>query len=260
MKTARLEYVDYAKGVMILLVVVGHICQYYFGRGKYEPMYGFIYSFHMPLFFLLSGYVVGVTQKRIQSQTFRKWLGHKVQTLLVPFAVWGLFIYRFIDPVGSAPLDIEALRLLVVSPDNNGAWFLISLFCIQVVCYPVFRYDKPWAWAVPIMFVVAGTVLGGSFFYCNPYHYASFLAGYLFFKYKDWILRDDVATTALLLFVTAEILHPNPLPCTLTAGVALLYMCYRASLNGGGVILGSLVSCPVSGRTPWPSICFISFW
>lgn len=233
-ESERLEYIDWAKGGMILLVIVGHICQYYFSREKDEPLFRFIYSFHMPLFFLLSGYVLGVTQKKLQSQPIRKWLWHKTQTLLIPFVFWGLFVYRFIDPIRFTPFNFDSLRLLVEKPDNNdGAWFLISLFCIQVVCYPVFRYNKVWAWFVPLTFLIGGTLLGGSFFYCNTHHYLSFLAGFLLFKYQHLFFRADVATAALLCFVVAECFHPHPLLCTLSAGIVLLYTCKAVSFRGG---------------------------
>lgn len=236
-QSSRLDYVDRAKGVMVLLVIVGHICQYDFCRGKDEPLFRFIYSFHMPLFFLLSGYVMGVSRQKLQSQPFRTWLWRKVQTLLIPFVIWGLFIYRYIDPIGKSPLDVEALRQLIVIPYHNGAWFLISLFCVQMVCYPVFRYNKYYVWCVPLLFLAIGSWLGGSFFYCNPHHYLSFLAGYLIFKYKDRIFCSDVATTALLAFVLAEIVYPHPLICTVSAGITLLFVCQHLCV-GGGIKLG----------------------
>lgn len=234
----RLEYIDWAKGVMILLVIVGHIGDFYFEKASYMSLRIFIYSFHVPLFFLLSGYVMGITQQRLKAQSFKKWLWHKVQTLLIPFIVWGLFVYRFIDPICTSPLDLEALRQLVLNPDHGGAWFLISLFCIQFVCYPIFRYERVYAWLVPIAFVIVGLLLGGSFFYCNPHHYICFLAGYIFYKHQDYVYRTDVATAALLCFIIAEKVYPHPVLCTLSASTALLFVCRRIS-NVGGVIFVS---------------------
>src|SRR5512144_3032083 len=47
----RLEYIDIAKGIGILLVVMGHN-----DFSLVSPFfYKFIYAFHMPLFFFLSG-------------------------------------------------------------------------------------------------------------------------------------------------------------------------------------------------------------
>ncbi|WP_283576492.1 acyltransferase family protein [Limosilactobacillus oris] len=48
-KQKRLEWVDIAKGIAILLMVIGH-------EVKNPHVYAFIFSFHMPLFFVLSGY------------------------------------------------------------------------------------------------------------------------------------------------------------------------------------------------------------
>ena len=47
----RLDYVDYARGVGVILMLIGHLG---FGDGVYKV----IYSFHMPLFFLISGYIL----------------------------------------------------------------------------------------------------------------------------------------------------------------------------------------------------------
>ena len=44
----RIEWVDIARGIGIILVILGHI-----GIGKVGK---FIYSFHIPLFFFLSGF------------------------------------------------------------------------------------------------------------------------------------------------------------------------------------------------------------
>ena len=46
----RLNYLDYAKGIGILLVVLGHIYN--------NSVKLWIYSFHMPLFFIISGYLL----------------------------------------------------------------------------------------------------------------------------------------------------------------------------------------------------------
>jgi fucose 4-O-acetylase-like acetyltransferase len=47
---SRLAYVDIAKGVAMLLVIIGH-CSY-----SEKILVGWLYSFHMPLFFALSGF------------------------------------------------------------------------------------------------------------------------------------------------------------------------------------------------------------
>jgi len=236
-KNTRLEYVDLAKGIMILLVVAGHIIQEYCAMAEQEPIHAFIYSFHMPLFFLLSGYVMGITQPKLMSQSFWKWLLHKMETLLIPFVVWRLLVYRFIDPTVSSSLDIDAFVNLVDGSKDGGAWFLLALLVIEVVSYPVYRFNKLWAWLIPICYLVAVNVIGAPWVYSNPYHIICFLAGYLMFKNKDFLLRPEVATIAVLCFILSELFYPNPLLLTLPAGVALLYVCKQIQSGGGNSYL-----------------------
>ena len=54
----RLKYLDIMKGFAIWLVVIGHLIQYNNCVDWIEhPMFTWIYSFHMPLFFYISGYL-----------------------------------------------------------------------------------------------------------------------------------------------------------------------------------------------------------
>ena len=230
----RLDYVDLAKGVMILLVVSGHILQCNVMDYKSNGIFSFIYSFHMPLFFLLSGFVMGVTRQKLQSTPFIVWLCSKIQTLFIPFLVWSLIVYKYIDPVSHSSLNVDAVIQLFASPDN-GVWFLLSLFCIQIICYPVFRFKNVLWWSIPLAFITIGTLLGGSFAYCNIFHYTSFLLGYLFYSNQKLIFNHYVASASLILFILAELLYPNPLLCTLTSGICLLYICKSLPYNGGGV-------------------------
>lgn len=54
----RIEWVDIAKGIAIMLMVIGH-------EVSNGLVYALIFSFHMPLFFILSGY----TSHRVTSGT-----------------------------------------------------------------------------------------------------------------------------------------------------------------------------------------------
>ncbi len=53
----RNEYLDYLKGLLISLVVLGHTIQV--SKTNFDDSFLFrvIYSFHMPFFFLVSGYL-----------------------------------------------------------------------------------------------------------------------------------------------------------------------------------------------------------
>ena len=60
----RLPYLDAAKGAGIILVVLGHIWE------TESPATILIYSFHVPLFFLISGILMAHTQ--IEKRAWRE--------------------------------------------------------------------------------------------------------------------------------------------------------------------------------------------
>ena len=77
----RIEYIDFMKGIAIFLVVLGHVYQFCFkDTGQ---VFQFIYIFHMPFFFLLSGYFAQRT--RVNVDFFKK----KTISLLFPFVFGG---------------------------------------------------------------------------------------------------------------------------------------------------------------------------
>lgn len=53
----RIQYIDAMRGFAILLVVIGHLIQYNFEDAFHNDIFNIIYSFHMPLFFFISGCV-----------------------------------------------------------------------------------------------------------------------------------------------------------------------------------------------------------
>ncbi|HCC6422697.1 acyltransferase family protein [Klebsiella pneumoniae] len=73
---SRFDWVDTLKGIGIILVVAGHIF------GSYIS--GFIYLFHMPLFFFLAGYLYS-------PKPLRQYLKSKSSNLLIPYSKYLLF-------------------------------------------------------------------------------------------------------------------------------------------------------------------------
>ena len=123
----RAEYLDIAKGIGILLVVWAH------ARG---PFYAYIYQFHMPLFFLISGYLFN------ERNTLKQFVIKKVQTLYIPFVFWNIvftvvelmmkptqfskreFVYRIIKTIFTISKSGKFL---------GATWFLASLFVVSIV-------------------------------------------------------------------------------------------------------------------------------
>lgn len=53
----RVEYIDAMRGFAIILVIIGHLIQTYYCNVYSNAIFRVIYSFHMPLFFFISGCV-----------------------------------------------------------------------------------------------------------------------------------------------------------------------------------------------------------
>lgn len=109
----RDTFLDFCKGIAIFLVVLGHVLEK--SMHQMNNLYDFIYLFHMPFFFMLSGYLAWRV-KRFDIPFFKK----KARTLLLPCIVVGL-LFTMINGGYDA---------FVFSEFHNGYWFLWSLFCI----------------------------------------------------------------------------------------------------------------------------------
>lgn len=84
----REEWLDQLKGFSIFLVVYGHCIQYLGLSGTFwnNRIFQIIYSFHMSLFMMISGYLFYPFAKKYG---FRKGIARKVKTILCPCLVWG---------------------------------------------------------------------------------------------------------------------------------------------------------------------------
>ena len=131
----RDSFLDIAKGLAIILVVIGHVIQ---GSSEnFDDLLWFrvIYSFHMPLFVFLSGAVAAIAFKsesvcngvNDSLQQAKVKISKAVVRLLLPFVAWCVInqlIYHHSDSV------MSALILAFRRPDT-ALWFLLAIFyCI----------------------------------------------------------------------------------------------------------------------------------
>lgn len=120
----RIAYIDRLKGFAILLVVIGHIIQFLYCPDKFDSnlIFRFIYSFHMPLFFMLSGMVTSMRLGNVGE--LRQKIHSRFLQLIVPFVFWGGILSLFIIKQDFFNIFIE--------PDTS-LWFLLVLFEIYVI-------------------------------------------------------------------------------------------------------------------------------
>lgn len=114
----RIAYLDNLKSFAILLVVLGHCIQTsFFEDYDNNLLFRYIYSFHMPLFMCVSGWLSYKTDIRLTR------ILHRFMQLMIPYLAWGLIsacVARF-------SWD------LFLHPDRAGLWFLWALFFIYAI-------------------------------------------------------------------------------------------------------------------------------
>lgn len=139
----RIDFVDAMKGITIFLVVVGHAFQGMVSMlkatqyGDYSSVWyatEVIYSFHMPLFFLIAGLFVR-KNNRLSVIFFIK----KLKRIAVPYFVWGGIMAIIMQIASNYTNGGLGLKNFLLSPfiPFSQYWFLYVLFFIQLA-YGIF--------------------------------------------------------------------------------------------------------------------------
>lgn len=128
----RLEWLDIAKGIGILLVVLSHCLN--IG----EEAFQLIFTFHMPMFFALSGYVFN------ENEPFNILVKKKAKTLLLPFALFFLLglIVTLVIPEWKVGFTLSGLKqdLWLANPNsvhNSSIWYLVCLFFVVLLFHVI---------------------------------------------------------------------------------------------------------------------------
>lgn len=134
MKENRIYWLDNLKWFLILLVVLGHAIQHTYADFGQNSLFRAIYSFHMPAFMAVSGYLAWKPKTVCVSATdYLKKLFRRVRQLVIPYMIWSLAA-TFVLAGGLGVADVVSL---VVYPERN-LWFLWVLFMI-FVCFETVR-------------------------------------------------------------------------------------------------------------------------
>lgn len=133
----RLEWVDIAKGISIILVVVGHVGASYFGAELYKDsrlivfVNQFIYSFHMAVFIFISGYLFSKSKNTNKSIRIKKLLLNYTIPYVTFSALWIVFKI-LLSSVTNTQVTFKELLLIVVFP-VSFMWFIYALMIMEMI-------------------------------------------------------------------------------------------------------------------------------
>lgn len=126
----RLDYLDVAKGIGIILVVMGHT-----GFLK-EGVSRFVFSFHMPLFFIISGMLLHHSD--IDNRDIGPLIRKKIRSLMIPYISFSL-IYIAISAVElltgvlSKAEMIQSVIYMFTLYGDSTLWFLPALLIGEIL-------------------------------------------------------------------------------------------------------------------------------
>ena len=153
MKT-RIKYLDFAKAIGVFLVVLGHMPSL-----VPEPIRMWIFSFHMPLFFIASGYFAKMPNS---INAVKKQLVRKTQKLLfggyLTFAAVFLLFDSLIYKLSIADI-LDTIKSILLGSIDKVYWFFLCLFVVSVLFILITIVVKDYKKLIAIAFVFAAVSL-----------------------------------------------------------------------------------------------------
>ena len=193
MENNRIDYIDIAKGVGMLAIIWGHIML--FGWS-----YKLVYSFHIPLFFCLSG--MCFNQKKYTSVW--QLIKRRVQTLLIPYVIfsvvtWLIYVAGVLAFHNDTMQNCWYYLLQTILAQGSGGylehnvalWFVTCLFVVDVLYYFISKLPD-WANILVCLLCATGGVLMSSHYYnitTLPWSVDSALSAMPFFAFGNLMVK-----------------------------------------------------------------------
>ena len=230
-RIARQYDIDAARGLAIILVVLGHVVARDMPRDNawYELLKALIYRFHMPLFMVLTGITFALSLPRFESwRAVGDYSRRKLGRLIVPYLFFGLLIlagkliasrWLHVDNVPKGTLAEDVL-MLVVRPSESAAGFLWFIYVLGLYFLTLPAALQLLGRRPLLLFLIAlaaqavpwpATFLLADAFAYLPY----FVAGMLLWMCRDrWAHVGGLATAAWLALFLVVLALALPLGLT----------------------------------------------
>jgi fucose 4-O-acetylase-like acetyltransferase len=173
----RYAWIDYAKGICIILVTFRHVqeglhpagTEYLYPGLKFADV--FFFSFRMPLFFIVSGIFLGGALER---KSVSGYIGSRFKTIVYPLLVWGTIqvtlqlLFKGYVNVDRQPIDY--LNLIIKPREIEQFWYLHTLF-LTGSFYAIMKVHAKFKIIHQLMLGVLLYAVTGYFRYNNLYEH-----------------------------------------------------------------------------------------
>ncbi len=129
----RLDYLDMTKGLGMILVLIGHLQgDSIFTFSPYiQPLCVFIFSFHMPMFFIVSGILLAI--KNDEVKPLKEVAKSRFRGIMIPYLWFSLFyLIVVVAALIKGEIAVQTLYLniwyVISGYGMNVLWFLPALY------------------------------------------------------------------------------------------------------------------------------------
>lgn len=134
--------IDVVKGILILLVILGHVI---LGTIQNNFIRFFIYTFHMPMFLFISGYLVNLNKLRLYS--YSGLIKHYASRML---SWWLLAWYIFTTITQYGNLSLKIYIVQFIHPYYH-LWYVPSVFfmiCFIYIITKKIKFNNKFFWII----------------------------------------------------------------------------------------------------------------
>lgn len=212
--TVRYNWIDWGKSIGIFLV----LCEHTPIVPEYDYIHGFLRSFHMPLFLLISGFLY---KERV---SIKEEIRKDLTTLITPYLIYQVLFYPYwyFREVIAGDEGFSAFKHLLSpfiqsvlsEPINGPTWFIFSLFFTRIYAHWILKNKKYATLGITISCLCAIAIclgmnnrgINGTY---AAYHFAElsifFFLGYWFKKSIDINALINNRTRCIFLFLICTV-------------------------------------------------------
>lgn len=193
----RIVWADSLKGILMLLVIIGHSIQVTMGdAGENTHVWRLIYSFHMPAFMAVSGWLM----YRPDVVWGGKTIIRRAQQLLIPYLIWSILAF-----LKNGDYSLDVFLKIIVRPDKYY-WFLWILFWINFLYHIASMTAQKLNLNFDVLLISLCAILSGIMMVLNPrtfgiqllaYYFLFFSFGYFIHKFRFLQTDNTILLVAL---------------------------------------------------------------
>jgi fucose 4-O-acetylase-like acetyltransferase len=162
--SSRVQELETLKGFIMIFVVMGHLTTGNIIPHEnlwYENLKQCLYSFHMPLFFILSGIIFQLQINSLKQRTlpyfnfwhqYLRFIVERSKRLLIPFLIMGIaitiakFLFQPPPELGGNPFGLSSGLLKIIYETEQSPtrfiWFLFVLYALSIMLFPIAVFVK----------------------------------------------------------------------------------------------------------------------